>query len=630
VRASRLPSAFNAPAIVYVSAVVTALWSCLLSGCDDSRTVIEPDSDSPSRNAGGRTESASTPSAPHPNDFRFDDVTEESGVDFTYRTGREAGRFSILESLGGGVGVIDFDEDWNPDLYFPGGGTLSPGPDESPAGRPGGLFRNRGEFQFDSRSVEAGLAGAPVYTHGAFVADFNNDGFDDVLLTGFGGLQLFRNCGDGTFVDTAQQAGLLDDRWSSAAAWADFNADGALDLYVGHYVNWSVENDPVCPGPPPENRDVCPPRAFEGLDDQLYLSTGDGHFVDRTPELHLAAGGKCLGAVAADINLDGDTDIYVANDTTRNFLYSNQAADLNATTVAGGPAEADEPVGSNDLGFSLVERGVPAGVAFDDRATANGSMGVEIFDFDQDGRTDICVTNYEAELNALYRGTGNGLFSFASHVAGISRTSDLRVGCGIRAADFDADGDDDLVISNGHVIRYPVNSPVRQKPLLLENQSGRFVQVTSTSAGDYFRQSHRGRAVATADIDQDGDLDLIFAHCDQPAVLLRNSAANAPRRLCVRLVGRRSNRNAIGAHVTLTTNRARRMQHVASGRGYLSSSSNLLHWPLPENEEAKSLTVTWPTGRKSTINVSASGEPSIQILVEPDENSESTGSPPDM
>ncbi|MBI3862359.1 MAG: VCBS repeat-containing protein, partial [Planctomycetia bacterium] len=301
---------------------------------------------------------------------RFTEVAGASGVKFMYRDGQEAGHFAILESLGGGVALFDFDGDGSLDIFLPGGGRY--GENKEILGLPGALYRNAGNRSFLDVTRAAGVDEAPYYSHGAAVGDYNNDGFPDLLVTGYGGLQFYRNHGDGTFVEAARNAALDDTLWSSSAAWGDLNGDGVLDLYVAHYVNWSFENHPICSSGSDDQREVCPPKRFEGLPDVLYFGVGDGTFRDGSAEARLMPVGKppevsmfdCdkgLGVLLGDIDLDGDLDIYVANDTVPKFLYRNRGNGV------------------------FDEIGGQSGAALSEMATSDGSMGLDLGDFNGDG-----------------------------------------------------------------------------------------------------------------------------------------------------------------------------------------------------------------------------------------------------
>ncbi|HEV3021988.1 MAG TPA: VCBS repeat-containing protein, partial [Pirellulales bacterium] len=382
------------------------------------------------------------------------DVMRTSGFEFTYDNGRAAGRHVILECLGGGVGTFDYDGDGRWDLFCPGGGQYRPHGEIT--GLRSALFRNLGDWKFEPVTAPSGAARAPYYTHGCCAGDFNSDGFTDVLVTGYGGLQLFQNQGDGRFIEVREQAGLFDDSWITSAAWGDLNGDGHPDLYLAHYVDWL----------PAEGRDardfgqghaeVCLPRRFNPLPDAVYYSNGDGTFRDATS----AAGfvvepsicGKGLGVVLGDVDLDGDVDVYVANDTDPNFLYLNQGSGV------------------------FQEVGLLHGAACDAIGKPTGSMGVDLGDYDGDGLPDIFVSNFENETFSLYRNEGAAHFLHVSQATGIMALGRLYVGWGTLFADVDRDGDEDLVVSNGHVFDFSGLAPNKQEPLLLMNERGQFVK----------------------------------------------------------------------------------------------------------------------------------------------------------
>lgn len=492
-----------------------------------------------------------------------------------YQSGSVDQQTTILESLGGGVGVIDFDLDGLADLFFTGGGRLT---NEVVSGQPGQLFQNRGDWNFTPVGEQAVVSEANHYSHGAFVTDYDEDGFPDILVTGYGGLTLFRNQGDGTFTSIpSEQSGLEDTSWSSAAAWGDFNQDGFLDIYVGHYVDWSFENHPICPSAQdPEIREICSPRQFQSLNDMVYLSNGDGTFREATAEANLRPGGKCLGVVSLDIDRDGDCDLYVANDTTNNFLYLN------------------------DGQGRFEEVGELSGVALDDHGIPNGSMGVDAGDFNQDGQFDLWVANYESEAFALYRQSRDALFTFVSHVQGIRAIESDFVGFGTLFTDADLDGDEDLFVTNGHVILHPTLAPRKQLPLVLENTGTQFNRLQWPQS-HVLGQPHEGRGLAQADLDRDGDPDLIYAHVDETPLVLENRVESAGTSLVVRLIGTTGPRTAIGAVVEVETEQATRVRTIKGGGSYLSTSENVLFFGIPNGETAKRIRVQWSSGEETLI-----------------------------
>ncbi len=512
-----------------------------------------------------------------PSDARFSDMAAASGIRFTYRNGQGSGHFAILESLGGGVGMIDYDNDDDMDLFVPGGGDYES--ERKIVGHSPGLFRNLGDWKFGESSGIAGVQSAPWYSHGATVTDFNNDGFSDMLVTGYGGLLFFQNQGDGSFIEIAHEAGLTDDQWSSSAACGDVDGDGNLEIYVAHYVDWSPDNNPFCDGPKPGLREVCPPRRFEPLQDVIYHNNGDSTFSDFTTKLQLRTDGKGLGVVMADIDLDGHIDVYVANDTVPNFLYRNN-----------GDGTLEDA--STRSGTSLSESGTP-----------EGSMGVDVGDYNLDGRPDIWVSNFERESIALYRNDGNFVFQHVSRSTGITAVGGLAVGWGTVFLDFDRDGDEDAFVSNGHVIRYPTNAPLRQAPLLFQNDKGSRFQNVAPGAGEYLATPHMGRGVACGDLDNDGDQDLVVSCNEEPlAVLANNSGTN--RALVIRLIGIESNRDAVGAYVKIysTPGQPEIIRLAKSGGSYASTNDKRLFFGVGKATSVANVEVHWPSGVTQIMN----------------------------
>jgi len=525
--------------------------------------------------------------------IRFEPSAALRAAKVVYDNGSSAGRNAILESLGGGVAVVDFDNDGQLDLCFPAGGSFV---DQQTLGLPTRLVRQRAVEQFDDVSSLTRLAVPRHYSHGCSVADYNNDSFADLLITGYGGLTLWENLGDGTFADFTQVASLDDASWSSSAAWCDVNNDGVPDLYVAHYVNWSFDNDPPCQGPA-GSRDVCPPRQFDGLDDVLYLGQGDGTFRNVTATAGLSPQGKGLGVLIYDIDEDGDQDIYVANDTVPNFLYVNR-----------GDATFDE-------------QGMLAGAAVDDMASPNGSMGLAVTDYDGDGRVDLFVTNYEDELFALYRNLGSASFQHVSRRAGLNRLGTLFVGFGCVAADLDFDGDEDIAVANGHVVHHPRNAPVKQARLLLLNQSdGRFDRFDPAGQETEFSRPAIGRGVVSGDLDRDGWLDLVFSNSNEPAELFynRSQSANGPvQGLFVRFRGVRSTRDALGLRAELETSSGTLVRQLIGGGSYLSTSELAAVWYWTGDTKPRNLRVRWPSGVVSELPITEAPGVRQWMLLEP-------------
>lgn len=500
----------------------------------------------------------------------FATLPADCGLDFQNRNGEQALQYTILESLGGGVGLVDVDQDGWDDVLLPGGGRMRQ--DASPEGLPCGVFRNLRTDQYEDQTGNTGIGNTDLYSHGVARGDFDNDGFADFLVTGYGPPQLFHNLGDGTFTRHPFPA---DDRWSSSAAWGDVNGDGCLDVYVARYVDWSSANNPLCEAAPGQ-QDVCPPRDFTGLPDSLYVSDGSGRFEDATDAAGVTPDGKGLGVILADLDDDRDVDIYVTNDTVPNHLFQNTGDGrlTDMSLVSGG---------------SVSGSGVP-----------QGSMGVQLMDFNSDGRFDVWVTNYEKEASALYEGIGSFLFRHVSQRTKLTEVGALFVGWGVLSLDADHDGDEDVFVANGHVIRHPQAAPLRQTSLLMQNDGGtKFRNVTATG-GDYVSQPHMARGCAAGDLDHDGDVDIVVSHTNERAEILRNTT-HAAHWLQVSLVGVESPRDPVGTRVVITTSTQQMHRQFIAGGSYASTGSRRLHFGLGPATSIDALTVTWPSGREQTF-----------------------------
>ncbi|QJX00660.1 hypothetical protein FTUN_8292 [Frigoriglobus tundricola] len=515
----------------------------------------------------------------------FADVTPTSGVTFTYRNGEEVGHLAIIESLGGGVALLDYDGDGLLDVFLPGGGDYDA---KKVLGRPCKLYRNLGGFKFVDASEKVGLSAIDFqYSHGAAAFDFDRDGWPDLLVTGYNRLVLLHNEADGTggrqFVDVTKKAGLTDAMWSTSAAWGDLDGDGYPELYVSHYGDWGFEtNHPTDCTYDGSKRDVCPPRRFQPLVHTLYRNNRDGTFTDTRDTVKLRRDGRGIGAVLVDVDNDGRPDVYAANDTDDNFLYMNR----------GKPGE-----------LVLQEVGLLAGVARDDRGVANGSMGIAVADFDRSGRASLFVTNYENELPALYKNRtekGQPRFTFDTQQSGIAVIGGNYVSWGTGFLDLDHRGWDDLLIVSGHAIRFPTKLDRRQKPTLLRNENGRFKPAV-TRGWPYLSEPHNARGAAFGDLDNDGKVDVVVSHLNEPVVVLRNVADTTGRHwVGVRLLGEKG-ADIVGARVVIETAGGRQTRFAKGGGSYGSTSDPRLVFGLNTDTKINKATVYWPSGKVQEV-----------------------------
>lgn len=566
---------------------------CLAAGCGpeaDRAKVPRPVTPEPRmgrRSAEDRaaTETGGRDTSESDAGFAFRAIGPESGLSFE-RTDDIRGLRRILEANGGGVALFDFDRDGRLDTYFTNGCRLplSVGDGESR----GELFRNRGGFRFESAAVSSGLI-QHGYMHGCAVGDYDADGFDDLYLTAYGPDALWRNNGDGTLTPVTEPAGVAAPGWGSSAAFGDLEGDGDLDLYVVNYLDESDESPTLCPNPDsPDGYSQCPPAMFRGVDDVLYLSDGEGRFVDATASAGIVGTrGKGLGVVIADLGGDPRPEIFVANDGEANFLFA----------AASPPGEA----------IRYEERALTSGVALNESGYAQANMGVAVGDYDADGETDLFITHFFGDTSTLYDGRGGLAFEDATRSSGLGPVSRDRLGWGTVFFDPDNDGWLDLFVANGHVDDRTFMShdePYRMRPQVFRNRrDGSFADV-SDLAGEYFRGEWLGRGVAAGDLDGDGRVDLAVSHQLAPSVLLRNETETGSASLILRLAGTASNRNGIGARLELRESGVVTAREIIGGGSYLSASALEAHFGLRGKDRA-AVRLRWPSGETQEFDAAA-------------------------
>jgi len=521
--------------------------------------------------------------------FRFVDVAAEAGVTRVTWAGRP-GKDHLLDSAGTGVAFLDYDGDGRLDLYVVNGWRLD-GSRIVERGR-NALYHGLPGGRFEDVTERAGVGGDGVWGAGVAVADYDADGRPDILVTGFGRNLLYRNRGDGTFEEVAARLGIESPGWNTGAAFFDADGDGDLDLYVASYIDCTLEDvpqaKPILDWKGLE-KVAAGPFGFKGAPDHFFRSEGGARFTDATREAGLedTALGFGFAVRAGDFDGDGDPDLYVANDSDPNYLYRNEG----------------------DGTFREV--GVWSGCALDANGAAQASMGIAAGDMNGDGLLDLVVTNFSQDFSTLYRGLGQGLFEDASEETGVGPITYLPMSWGVAFADFDNDGDLDLVIANGHIYpqidRHPeIAGTFRQKNLLLENRDGRFYDVTAR-AGPGFEALESSRGLAVGDFDNDGDLDIAFTNLDAPPTLLRNdSPGGSWIEIDCRLPG--GGANPIGTTVTIRSGGRVQRRDIASGDSYLSSHDPRPHFGLGAARRVDSIDVRWPDGGHTFRSDVAAGQ----------------------
>ena len=547
-------------------------------------------SQSPSAGALLSTQSPTPDAVP----ARFVDITEQAGVHFLHQAPHTSRKY-LLETMGSGVALFDCDNDGRLDIYLVNG---APYTDPTPKGfipqKTGPEYWNRMYHQkadgtFEDITEKSGLKGVG-YGMGVAVGDYDNDGYEDVFVTGYGGNRLYHNNGDCTFTDVTEKAGAGGSDWSSSAAWVDLDNDGLLDLVVARYVTWDWE-DVWCGEHREGYRGICHPDVFLPITMLVYHNDGNGHFTEVSHKLGLDKPAKALGIAMADYDRDGRMDLFVANDSMPEFLF-HQKAD-----------------------GTFEEVGLETAVAVNSEGQTFAGMGVDFADYDNDGWPDIVVTDLANQRYALYQNNRDGTFNYASLLSGISSMSRLHSGWSVRFMDYDNDGWKDLLIAQGHDMdNIQVVSPMlryREPMMLLRNTGKKFVDVSSSS-GDIFHEAWVGRGMAIGDIDNDGRIDAVVSTNGGPAHILLNKTVTANHWITLHLTGHKSNRDGIGAVVKLTTSQGSQWVTATTAGGYLSSSDPRVHFGLGDSPVADSIEIRWPSGIVQTLT-NVRGDRQIQV-----------------
>jgi len=513
----------------------------------------------------------------------FVDITQRLGVSFQYKASHTPKKY-LLETMGPGVALFDYDNDGRLDLFIVNGAPLGdPTPKKTIPAKTGREYWNRLYHQkpdgtFEDVTEKAGLQGVG-YGMGIAVGDYDNDGFEDLYVTAYGGNRLYHNNGDGTFTDVTQKAGVAGGGWSTSSAWVDLDNDGFLDLIVLRYLDWDFD-DVWCGEHKEGFRAYCHPDFFKPMAPLVYHNNKDGTFTEVSQKLGLAKPGKSLGIAIADYDRDGHLDLFIANDSMAEFLYHNRG----------------------DGTFEEV--GLASQVAVDIDGRTYAGMGVDFADYNNDGLPDIVVTNLANQRYALYQNAGDGSFTYATSSTGLGQMTVSHSGWGVRLFDYDNDGWKDLLIAQGHDLdtiekTYP-NLRYREPMLLARNTGGRFTDI-SEQAGSVFRQPWIARGMAVGDLDNDGRLDAVVTTNDGPVHVLHNESGSTNHWLLLKLVGHRSNRGGIGAEVAVTSASGSQYATVSTASSYLSSSDKLVHFGLGKENIAQRIEIRWPSGIRQTL-----------------------------
>jgi enediyne biosynthesis protein E4 len=517
---------------------------------------------------------------PLANKVQFTDVTAQAGIKFVHNAGK-FGKKYLPETLGSGAAFFDADGDGWIDILFVNGKDWTPHGRHTTAA----LYRNNHDGTFTDITPGSGLD-VEMYGIGVAVADYDNDGRDDVYITALGGDHLFHNEGHGKFKDVTAASGMKNASFGTSAAWLDYDRDGKLDLFVANYVQWTEKGDLWC-SLDGSVKSYCTPESYKGTSSRLFHNLGGGRFEDVTDKAGLGdPTSKSLGVTIIDFDSDGWPDIFVTNDTQPNKLYHNNR---NGT---------------------FAEQGMSAGVAYGEDGVARGAMGVDWADYDRTGHPDLLIGNFSNQMLGLYHNEGNGLFVDEASMSSVGRDSLLSLTFGAFFFDYDLDGYPDILTANGHIEeeigRVQPKIKYQEPPLLFRNLGAKKFEDVSNRVGTDFTKPLVARGAVYGDFDHDGDLDVVLTANNGPAHLYRNDGGNKNKWISIRTIGTKSNRDGIGASVTIVSASGKQWNVVRSGSSYASQSDLALVFGLGQDPVVSSVEVAWPSGTKQKFsNVAA-------------------------